>query len=109
MARAIKAVHYAYPPLVFFYYLFAVTVSICTLQTISPKTKDQRVRRDVILGIMVVVVSAYVSFRTTRLWANYTLQTLYTNLLDLVRSLKPLASSFTLLLCVIGTDHSITL
>ena len=64
---AIKAVHYAYPPLVFFYYLIAVTVSICTLQTISPKTKEQRVRRDVVLGIMVVVILAYVSFTPTRL------------------------------------------
>ncbi|KAI9786630.1 MAG: hypothetical protein M1839_006181 [Geoglossum umbratile] len=58
---AIKAVHYAYPLLAFSYYLSAVAVSICTLQTISPKVKDQRVRRDVILGIMVVVVLAYVS------------------------------------------------
>ncbi|KAH0542717.1 hypothetical protein FGG08_002952 [Glutinoglossum americanum] len=57
----IKAVHYAYPPLVFSYYLFAVTLSICTLQTISPKVKNQRVRRDVILGFMIVVIASYVS------------------------------------------------
>lgn len=56
----IKVIHYAYPPVLLVYFLLATTISVCTLQTLSLKVKDQHVRRCVLLGTTVAVMMSYV-------------------------------------------------
>lgn len=59
--KIIAAIRYAYPGLVLLYFVVASTVTVCTLQTLSLKVKDQRVRRDIIIWLMLGVVCQYVS------------------------------------------------
>lgn len=61
LCAAIKAIHYAYPGLVLCYFVLALMVTVCTLQTQRLRVKDQHVRRDVILGLMSGVALSYVS------------------------------------------------
>ncbi|KAE9376692.1 hypothetical protein N431DRAFT_330918 [Stipitochalara longipes BDJ] len=49
---ALKAIHYAYPAVIFSYFIAALTITVCTLQTQRLRIKDQHVRRDVILGLI---------------------------------------------------------
>lgn len=58
---ALKALHYSFPALVFFYFVFAITITVCTLQTRSLRVKDQHVRRDVIFALIIVLIGNYVS------------------------------------------------
>jgi hypothetical protein len=60
---AIKVLHYSYPALVFFYFITALTITVCTLQTQRLRIKDEHVRRDVILGLIFGVTVTYVRFR----------------------------------------------
>ena len=62
--RAIKAIHYTCPLLVFVYFLLTVTVSICTRQALSLKIKDQGVRRTALIWLMAGVIAIYVSSLT---------------------------------------------
>ena len=57
---AIKAIRYAYPALVFLYFITALTLTVCTLQTQRLRIKDEHVRRDVILGLIFGVTVTYV-------------------------------------------------
>jgi len=61
--KIITAIRYAYPGLVLLYFVVASTVTVCTLQTLSLKNKDQQVRRDIIIWLMLGVVCQYVSVR----------------------------------------------
>jgi hypothetical protein len=63
---AIVALHYACPLITLLYYLAATTVSACTLQPLSPKIQDQRLRRDVILWLMLSAICEYVSLQSFR-------------------------------------------
>jgi hypothetical protein len=57
---AIKIVHYAFPALCFFYFVLALTITVCTLQTTALRVKDQHVRRNVMIGLLLVVTLTYV-------------------------------------------------
>jgi hypothetical protein len=66
---AIKIIHYAFPAVCFLYFVLALTITVCTLQTQSLRVKDQKVRRDVMIGLLLVVTATYVrtpsaAFRT---------------------------------------------
>ncbi|EPE24943.1 P-loop containing nucleoside triphosphate hydrolase [Glarea lozoyensis ATCC 20868] len=56
---AIATLHYAYPALTFFYFLFALTITVCMLQTQSLRVQDAQVRRDVMLGLIFAVAGTY--------------------------------------------------
>ncbi|KAL5314080.1 hypothetical protein ACEPPN_018504 [Leptodophora sp. 'Broadleaf-Isolate-01'] len=56
---AIEAIHYGYPALVSLYFLVALTVTVCTLQTRRLRVQDQPVRRDVMLGLILAIVLTY--------------------------------------------------
>lgn len=58
---AIKAIRYAYPAFVFLYFVLALTITVCTLQTQRLRIKDEHVRRNVILGLIFGVTLGYVS------------------------------------------------
>ncbi|KAH7403640.1 hypothetical protein BKA64DRAFT_574026, partial [Cadophora sp. MPI-SDFR-AT-0126] len=55
----IRAIHYGYPALVSSYFLVALTVTVCTLQTRRLRVQDQPVRRDVMLGLIFGVALTY--------------------------------------------------
>jgi hypothetical protein len=57
---AIQVLHYSYPALVFFYFITALTVTVCTLQTQRLRIQDERVRRDVILRLIFGAAVTYV-------------------------------------------------
>lgn len=57
---ALKVIRYAYPALVFLYFVLALTITVCTLQTKRLRVKDQYVRRDVILGLIFGITITYV-------------------------------------------------
>ncbi|KAG0649532.1 Adenosinetriphosphatase [Hyphodiscus hymeniophilus] len=58
---AIKIIHYTFPALCFFYFVLALTITVCTLQnTQSLRIRDQNVRRDVVIALLLVVTSTYV-------------------------------------------------
>jgi hypothetical protein len=61
LEAAIKALHYAFPALCFLYFGISLVVTVCTLQTQSLRIRDQRVRRDVILALILAVSGTYVS------------------------------------------------
>ncbi|KAF4633947.1 hypothetical protein G7Y89_g4170 [Cudoniella acicularis] len=56
---AIKGIHYAYPAAVFFYFILALTITVCTLQTQALRIQDQHVRRDVMLALIFAVTGTY--------------------------------------------------
>jgi hypothetical protein len=58
---AVKALSYAYSPTILLYFVVATAVSICTLQTLKLKVKDQHVRRNVLLALTILVVATFVS------------------------------------------------
>ncbi|KAH8662882.1 hypothetical protein BGZ60DRAFT_76345 [Tricladium varicosporioides] len=58
---ALKVIHYAYPAVVFFYFILALTITICTLQTQRLRIRDQHVRRDVMLALIFGVTGSYVT------------------------------------------------
>lgn len=60
--HAIEALHYAYPGLSFLYFMSSTTLSICRRETVSQKRKDQCIRRDVLLALMILVIGTYVRF-----------------------------------------------
>lgn len=60
---AIEAIHYAYPGLVLCYFLLALMITVCTLQTQRLRVQGQHVRRDVILGVIFGVTLSYVCHR----------------------------------------------
>jgi hypothetical protein len=57
---AIQAIHYAYPAVTFFYFLVAITITVCMLQTQALRVQDSEVRRDVMLALIFVVAGTYV-------------------------------------------------
>jgi uncharacterized membrane protein len=57
---AIQAIHYAYPAVTFFYFLLAITVTVCMLQAQALRVQDSKVRRDVMLALIFVVAGTYV-------------------------------------------------
>lgn len=57
---AIQAIHYGYPALVSLYFLIALAITVCTLQTRKLRVQDQPVRRDVMLGLIFAVALTYV-------------------------------------------------
>jgi hypothetical protein len=57
---ALKALHYAYPALVSLYFIAALAITVCTLQTQRLRIKDEHVRRDVILGLIFGATITYV-------------------------------------------------
>ncbi|KAL3427836.1 ABC transporter [Phlyctema vagabunda] len=61
LASTIKTLHYVVPALTFFTFVITLTLTVCTLQTQSLRVRDQRVRRDIILGTLFVVVSTYLA------------------------------------------------
>ncbi|KAF8865575.1 hypothetical protein BDZ45DRAFT_786840 [Acephala macrosclerotiorum] len=61
LLAAIKAIHYAYPGLVLGYFVLALTITVCTLQTKRLRVQDQHVRRDVILGMIFSVTLSYLA------------------------------------------------
>ncbi|TVY23227.1 Heavy metal tolerance protein [Lachnellula hyalina] len=56
---AVKAIHYAYPAFVIFYFIVALTITVCTLQTQALRIRDSAVRRDVILALIFAVTGSY--------------------------------------------------
>ncbi|TVY17749.1 Heavy metal tolerance protein [Lachnellula arida] len=56
---AVKAIHYAYPAFVFFYFIIALSITVCTLQTQALRIRDAAVRRDVILALIFAVTGNY--------------------------------------------------
>ncbi|CAG8981855.1 hypothetical protein HYALB_00009530 [Hymenoscyphus albidus] len=58
---AIKSIHYAYSAVVFLYFLLALTITVCTLQTQRLRIRDEQVRRNVLLGLIFVVAGTYLS------------------------------------------------
>ncbi|PBP22523.1 hypothetical protein BUE80_DR006542, partial [Diplocarpon rosae] len=54
-----RAIHYGYPALVTVYFLVALSVAVCTLQTRNFRAKDQHARRDVMLGLILAVALNY--------------------------------------------------
>jgi hypothetical protein len=60
LLTAIKAIHYAFPAVVFLYFIAALTITVCTLQTNRLRIKDEHVRRDVILGLIFGATLTYV-------------------------------------------------
>ncbi|TVY92310.1 Heavy metal tolerance protein [Lachnellula willkommii] len=56
---AVKAIHYAYPAFVFSYFIIALSVTVCTLQTQALRIRDAAVRRDVILALIFAVTGNY--------------------------------------------------
>ncbi|PBP16225.1 ABC transporter [Diplocarpon rosae] len=62
-----KTIHYGYPALVTVYFLVALSVTVCTLQTRNLRAKDQHARRDVMLGLISAVALNYVAFPGLRL------------------------------------------
>ncbi len=57
---AIQAIHYGYPALVSLYFLIALAITVCTLQTRKLRVQDQPVRRDVMLGLIFAIALSYV-------------------------------------------------
>lgn len=62
LREAVKAIHYLAPWVILAYYVIAATVSVCTLQTITAKTKDHKAPRKLILWVMLVIMVIYVRF-----------------------------------------------
>lgn len=62
---AIAALHYTFPALVFFYFVVSLTITVCTLQTQSLKVKDQHVRRDIILALILSIIGTYIAEAVT--------------------------------------------
>lgn len=56
----ITAIRYAFPAVVFLYFIAALAITVCTLQTQRLRIKDEHVRRDVILGLIFGVTATYV-------------------------------------------------
>ncbi|KAI9050802.1 hypothetical protein LZ554_004921 [Drepanopeziza brunnea f. sp. 'monogermtubi'] len=59
LQTVITAIHYACPALVTFYFLVALSATVCTLQTRKLRARDQRVRRDVLLALVSAVTLSY--------------------------------------------------
>ena len=60
-------IHYLYPAITFTYFIVASAVSVCTLQTLkaSIEPKNQRVPRQTILNVLLLVVMTYLAQLTT--------------------------------------------
>lgn len=58
----ITALHYGFPAASFLYLTLSLVITVCTLQSQSLRVRDQKVRRDLILGLILAVSAAYVSF-----------------------------------------------
>ena len=58
--RAVELLHYGLPVTVLLYYLVAASISVCTLQTISEKIRDQKAPRKLILWFKLGVLVTYV-------------------------------------------------
>lgn len=59
--KAIEAMHYAYPSLMLLYFVVASLASICLSTTPRLRVKDQNVRRDIILWLILLATLGYVS------------------------------------------------
>jgi hypothetical protein len=55
MANTIHTLQYIYPAIAFIYFVSATVSSICMRQAVALKTKDQAVRRDIILALISAV------------------------------------------------------
>lgn len=60
-------IHYLYPALILTYFVIASGVSVCTLQTLkaSIEPKNQRVPRNIVLTVLLLVVVTYLAQVTT--------------------------------------------
>ena len=58
---SLTIIHYGFPIICFVYYGLALAITVCTLQTQSLRIKDQHVRRDVMIFLILVVSGSYVS------------------------------------------------
>ncbi|TVY34653.1 Heavy metal tolerance protein [Lachnellula subtilissima] len=56
---AVRAIHYAYPAFVIFYFIVALTITVCTLQTQALRIRDSAVRRDIMLTLIFAVTGSY--------------------------------------------------
>jgi uncharacterized membrane protein len=61
VSAALQSLQYAYPSIAFGYFMSATIASVCMRQTAALRTKDQAVRRDIIVALMVLVACTYVS------------------------------------------------
>ena len=64
---ALVGLHYLYPVITFTYFIIASGVSVCTLQTLkaSIEPKNQRLPRQTILNILLLIVVTYLAELTT--------------------------------------------
>ncbi len=60
LRRTIKVLYYLYAPLILNFYVLAATISVCTLQTISSRFRDQKAPRRSILWLKISVAATYV-------------------------------------------------
>lgn len=60
LLEIVKVLHYAYPSVVFLYFIIALIATVCLLQTKSLRVKDEHVRRDLIMVLIAVLTSGYV-------------------------------------------------
>lgn len=51
---------YTYPVVVLCYFILALTITVCTLQTQARRVRDEHVRRDIILALIVTIAATYV-------------------------------------------------
>jgi hypothetical protein len=90
--NVIAAIRYAFPALTLFYFVIALAVSACTLQTVSPKVKDQR---NLILCLMLGVLCEYASFHRPSLICDKKVSVVCANVrLQMIQALLSLVRPF---------------
>ncbi|TAQ86264.1 hypothetical protein B7494_g5424 [Chlorociboria aeruginascens] len=58
---SLQILHYAVPAVIFGYFILALSITICTLQTKSLRIQDQHVRRNVVLSLILSLAATYVA------------------------------------------------
>ncbi|RDL42197.1 p-loop containing nucleoside triphosphate hydrolase [Venustampulla echinocandica] len=56
---ALTITRYTYPVVVLCYFILALTITVCTLQTQARSVRDEHVRRDVMLALIVTIAATY--------------------------------------------------
>ncbi|KAM3071158.1 hypothetical protein ACMFMF_007634 [Clarireedia jacksonii] len=56
-----ELIRYAYPTLVFLYFIVSLTLTVCNLQTQARRVKDQHVRRGVIMCLIITLAGTYIA------------------------------------------------
>ncbi|PQE25948.1 abc transporter protein [Rutstroemia sp. NJR-2017a BBW] len=57
----VELIRYAYPALVFFYFMVALTLTVCNLQSQAQRVKGQHIRRGVILCLIISLAGTYIA------------------------------------------------